>query len=682
MRNALTPLKIFVAWHSNFEHGIKYAHNFFSLFNRDVKNPLSRGIGIPVYFRNGVNPLEIDITGSENIAVILLVDTNMVTSDEWEAYVNKLIEQSESEEGSIIIYPVAITNNAFNLSNKLQQKNFIRLYEVDEYIKTDFLIGHIAHELCRLLYGKERISQDYSPLQSPPPLKLFISHAKEDGVVIAKSLSDYIQSKTELKTFFDANDIAIGYDFSQEIEAHIQNSVLLVIHSDKYSSREWCRKEVLLAKEHNRPIVVFNLLKEGEDRSFPYMANLMNIRVNDGALEESVFIRILSAVLRETLRFKYQLLQINYIINSYGLNDNIGTVLSRPPELLTLLSLKKESSAYIVYPDPPLSDEELDILTRYIGEPKFITPSVLPLIDKSNKEIENFYDFLKGINIGISISESDDISRYGYEHVHLQNAIVEMARYLLASGSTLAYGGDVRYDPNFNFADILFQLTRTYNKEIKKVSDKILNYVSYPIYKVIDLETKAKLRDIVQFIEVAPPEEPTKDYKEIILCKSPEDNYIWARSLTTLREKMNSDINARIILGGKLKGYKGRYPGIVEEGYLALKDNLPTYIIGSFGGGARAIFEALKGNKPQELTEEYQIQDKNYLEFMNYFNSVADETSVEKINYSNLLDFFNKKGIKGLNNGLSDEENEILFYTDNLIEIISLILKGLKNISS
>lgn len=676
----LEPLKIYVAWHPGFGQGINYANYFFSIFNRDTKNPLSRGIGIPVYFRSGIDPLEIDIKSAENIAVILLVDPAMVTSDVWETYVNKLVDQSESNEGNLIIYPVAISKSAFNLSHKLQQKNFIRLYEVGDHIKSDFLIGSITHELCRLLYGKERISKENSLLQSPPPLKLFISHAKEDGVNIAKALSDYIQSKTELKTFFDANDIAIGYDFPQEIESHIQSSVLLVIHSDKYSSREWCRKEVLLAKEHNRPIVVLNLLKEGEDRSFPYMANLMNIRINEGEYEEDIFIRILSAVLRETVRFRYQQLQITYIIQKHGLTENIGTVLSRPPELLTLLSLKNEPSTYIVYPDPPLSDEELTILSRFIGEPKLITSSVLPLIDKENKQIENFYEFLKGIVIGISISESDDITRYGFEHVHLQNAIVEMARYLLASGATLAYGGDVRYDSNFNFADILFQLTRTYNKEQKMVSDKIKNYVSYPLYKTIDLDTKANLRDIVHFIEVTPPMHPVNDFNTTLLCKTPEDNYIWARSLTKLREKMNSEIDARIIIGGKSKGYKGRYPGIVEEAYLALKANLPTFIIGSFGGGARAVLEALKGEKPSELTEEFQIQNKNYHEFKEYFNNMVNDTDIEKIDYSELVEFFNKNGIKGLNNGLSDEENEVLYETDNLIEIISLVLKGLKKL--
>ncbi len=38
--------------------------------------------------------------------------------------------------------------------------------------------------------------------KSPPPLKLFISHAKEDGVVVAKKLSDYMQSQSPVKTFF------------------------------------------------------------------------------------------------------------------------------------------------------------------------------------------------------------------------------------------------------------------------------------------------------------------------------------------------------------------------------------------------------------------------------------------------------------------------------------------------
>ncbi|RBN36165.1 hypothetical protein DMN50_36905, partial [Priestia megaterium] len=69
-----------------------------------------------------------------------------------------------------------------------------------------------------------------------------------------------------------------------------------------------------------------------------------------------------------------------------------------------------------------------------------------------------------------------------------------------------------------------------------------------------------------------------------------------------MREQMNEDIDIRLIIGGKTKGYKGRYPGLVEEAYLALKSNKPIFLIGAFGGAARCIIEAIENGKTNELT--------------------------------------------------------------------------------
>ena len=39
---------------------------------------------------------------------------------------------------------------------------------------------------------------------------------------------DYIYSKTKLKAFFDANDIADGHQFEQEIKKHIDHSAFVL----------------------------------------------------------------------------------------------------------------------------------------------------------------------------------------------------------------------------------------------------------------------------------------------------------------------------------------------------------------------------------------------------------------------------------------------------------------------
>ena len=52
----------------------------------------------------------------------------------------------------------------------------------------------------------------------------------------------------------------------------------MIVLTDNYATREWCRTEVILAKEHDRPIVVVNALESHEIRSFPYIGNVPVIR--------------------------------------------------------------------------------------------------------------------------------------------------------------------------------------------------------------------------------------------------------------------------------------------------------------------------------------------------------------------------------------------------------------------
>lgn len=52
-------------------------------------------------------------------------------------------------------------------------------------------------------------------------------------------------------------------------------------------------------------------------------------------------------------------------------------------------------------------------------------------------------DLPSPMNIGISISDSPDMWFFGFTDKHLKNAMAGFAIHLLASGATLAYGGDL-----------------------------------------------------------------------------------------------------------------------------------------------------------------------------------------------------------------------------------------------
>src|SRR5260370_14218340 len=136
------------------------------------------------------------------------------------------------------------------------------------------LVSALTHELARLLLRKaaDVQSEDFGTLEkSYAPVKLFLSHSKHgrEGNIIATELRDYGRQHLPVATFYDSNDTAAGYDFAKEIQANVAESAIVVVHSNTYSDRSWCRNEVLLAKRHGAPVVAVNAVPVGEPRLFP-----------------------------------------------------------------------------------------------------------------------------------------------------------------------------------------------------------------------------------------------------------------------------------------------------------------------------------------------------------------------------------------------------------------------------
>jgi hypothetical protein len=153
---------------------------------------------------------------------------------------------------------------------------------------------------------------------------------------------------------------------------------LVVFQSDTYSTREWCRIEVITAKSAGCPIVVVNAIQNGEKRVFPYMGNYPSIRFK-GQFQE-----IIDLTLEQVLFNLYNRKFLDSLTDLYGIKTN--RILTSSPELFNFLQLKKdglgddEEVAIVIYPDPPLGSEELDVLNQLDDNFYFITPITLPSI--------------------------------------------------------------------------------------------------------------------------------------------------------------------------------------------------------------------------------------------------------------------------------------------------------------
>lgn len=384
-------LVVYVIWHPDFEKGKDFANYIYSLLTRDVREPISRGIGIPVFFRSipfstDKVPPEIHLDHAQRSAIVVLVDDNMVNSAPWNVYVENLWQQTRGIDSPHRLYPASVTPNATNLTGDVSRAQFIRLYQRPENEMAAYLDCILTHELCRLLLNRKRISAITKEDFSPAPVKLFVSHAKRDGLKIAEALCDYIGRELPLKTFFDATDIAVSYAFDEEIYAHMQDGALLAILTDAYGSREWCRREILAAKKIKIPIVVLNAVASGEERSFPYLGNVPTIRWNSDSIQPEAsssrknIEATIHLMLYEVLRRTYWLHNFEDLCN-LSLIPSSAKCLIRPPELLDLLGCSEDTtqsrSTYFVYPDPPLGESEAKLLESFFPGLKLSTPIFL-----------------------------------------------------------------------------------------------------------------------------------------------------------------------------------------------------------------------------------------------------------------------------------------------------------------
>src|SRR5258708_6767447 len=319
-----------------------------------------------------------------------------------------------------------------------------------------------------------------------------------------------------------------------------------------------------------------------------------------------------------------------------------------------------------------MANEPLSDPPNISGVPEEIKKNIIKDLD-NEQVIES--KISKNARIGLSVSENEELGILGFSRIHLEDLTIEIVRHLLINNITLLYGGDLRREGYTElFSDLAYQY-RTIN-DSKKVH--FINYFSYPIYcqltKQNELDFKRNRTDIIR---VRPPVELQIANEVYLAPNTLGAKYIWAKSLTKTRQTMIENSEGRILVGGKCDNYLGKIPGIVEEAKITLECKKPLYLIGALGGASLQVINALKGNGFDYMNSNYH-KSKDYKSFRSYYN---EKERLEKINNKELTSFFSGLGTKTLSdlNGLSIEENERLYYTQHISEILFYVFKGLNN---
>ena len=367
---------LYVVWHPENEQGAKLAARILSHFGTNRYQNITGGSGVRVIFRNAVAPgtdapLPINWGDADTVAVVLLADSVLANDPKWTEYVRELAEQANAKGLNTRVFPVTIDAEALNIGFEEQALRWDRFTGEDIECE-QWLIRELTYEFSRML--RYHLTQLRHPNEGEERLgcylrkvEVFLSHSKHDahGKLVAKGIRDWLHENSALSSFIDLHDIPAGLSFSSVIIHSIQGCVMMAIYSDSYSSREWCRREVIEAKRRNVPMLVVDCLETIDESAFPYLGNVPIIRMSPdqmeridqiaGCLLDEVFKDFLWKCRVEKLRLFHP--QVFFV--------------ARSPELISLVNLPirtNNTERSIVYPDPPLSTEEARLFADIVND--------------------------------------------------------------------------------------------------------------------------------------------------------------------------------------------------------------------------------------------------------------------------------------------------------------------------
>ena len=407
------------------------------------------------------------------------------------------------------------------------------------------------------------------------------------------------------------------------------------------------------------PMLTVNCLTEIDERAFPYLGNVPSVRINPETVDRLP--EVADCIMDEVFKDFLWRCRVEDLYRRFPET----TFLARAPELISLASRPPASVGTgwdIVYPGPPLSTEELDLFADVASDVR-----VLSLTEwLARRESMTVQETQRPRTIGISISDSPDIRALGLSAGHLRDAMTDVATHLLSSGDDLAYGGDLREG---GFTQVLFELAARYTKapgvfisyrhENEDVADqlrRVVNYFAWPVHiRMTNDQLESLVEEVGEVAEVAlldlEGEPMSMEYRKSIPSREP-DEVTWSSGLTAMRQTMQGQTDARILLGGGTEAYMGRMPGVAEEALLSLQSVQPVFLLGGFGGCVRDVAETLGLVEP----------------WPNYHSQWTGRTEFERF------------GPDSLNNGLSRDENRLLARTPYIDEALPLLLRGLRRL--
>ncbi len=512
-------------------------------------------------------------------------------------------------------------------------------------------------------------------------LRLFISHAKLDGVPLALAIRGQIAMLGALSDFYDVEDLDQTKDIELQLRDAVNQSTIIALRSDCYDERPWCRWEVERAEEYGCPVLVVDArTRLTHPASSLAYASSPGVRIPDGNT-----LRILA----ETLRLNLRTALARRRLKDAGAQVSF---IPRTPSILSLMQacrrhkeggLTESKPLHIVYPDPPLErgawEAAKEIVANHSPCGRVGTVSEFLVLQGAADPDKRP---LTGLTVGLSMAEPENLAAFGFTKADVNRFIIRFSETLLGLGARLVFGHDWRHGGIMEMVSEAAIRYRPLSSEKSGQDWSVLNLVPWPDKPALEPWRRDQIKDVIQVEEAGVPSS-ADDWRHFAhmasgaeLPQPPsresgdelESRWWRACALSHLRVRLNGLCDARVCLGGKVLpksennpgGHSGWFPGVIEEAFHAMSIGQPVFVGSLFGGASQLMAQAFEKNQPPKV-------------------DIAEDLMIHRHGIAPLspADWWAKCEKVSQPSALADADRERLHQTQDMEEFLLLVVKGL-----
>lgn len=295
---------------------------------------------------------------------------------------------------------------------------------------------------------------------------------------------------------------------------------------------------------------------------------------------------------------------------------------------------------------------------------------------------------LEGCIVNLSISQSDNSEQRGFPSWQVNRITLQIVAALFGQGASLVFGHDWRKDgvmeAVYGFArQVQAPIPLTPEQSAAEQQPLLKNLLPWPETPYLPERDLEQLSSTLKVERAGLPGE-LQPFGEEASHLDPDQGmyqYMRARGLTFLRRRLNDESHVRICVGGPRSKYEGRYPGVIEEAFVAVTANKPLYLAGFLGGAAEQVIDAVEG---KQMTDEFcrptRIQALYNAPPIAEANQAteADRTIDREAVWNTFVTAGRQQS--AASNGLTPEENDELHRTPAIDRVIELILVGMSRL--